>query len=153
MSDRGGGITRSTVDQLFKYMYSTAPQPSKSDAHTVPLAGYGYGLPISRLYARYFHGDLVLLSCEGYGTDAVIYMKVSYLKWIRLFSFLGAAWLIYFVLWEHCSLMCIAFSSLTLLTHLNIICDSDLGIINLQKSIALSFLHNCLALIILWRIK
>lgn len=76
MSDQGGGIARSTSDQIFKYMYSTAPQPSKSDAHTVPLAGYGYGLPISRLYARYFHGDLVLLSCEGYGTDAVIYMKV-----------------------------------------------------------------------------
>lgn len=75
MTDRGGGIPRSTTDHLFKYMYSTAPQPSKSDAHTVPLAGYGYGLPISRLYARYFHGDLILLSCEGYGTDAVIYMK------------------------------------------------------------------------------
>lgn len=39
MSDRGGGIPRSVSDQLFKYMYSTAPQPSKSDAHTVPLAG------------------------------------------------------------------------------------------------------------------
>lgn len=75
MSDRGGGIQRSHTDQLFKYMYSTAPQPSKSDAHTVPLAGYGYGLPISRLYARYFHGDLTLMSCEGYGTDAIIYMK------------------------------------------------------------------------------
>ncbi|CAH1117260.1 unnamed protein product [Phaedon cochleariae] len=75
MSDRGGGIPRSTTDHLFKYMYSTAPQPSKSDAHTVPLAGYGYGLPISRLYARYFHGDLVLMSCEGHGTDAVVYMK------------------------------------------------------------------------------
>ncbi|CAD6239468.1 GSCOCG00008703001-RA-CDS [Cotesia congregata] len=75
MSDRGGGIPRSQMDQLFKYMYSTAPQPSKSDAHTVPLAGYGYGLPLSRLYARYFHGDLIVLSCEGYGTDAVIYLK------------------------------------------------------------------------------
>ncbi|XP_015127283.1 pyruvate dehydrogenase (acetyl-transferring) kinase, mitochondrial [Diachasma alloeum] len=75
MSDRGGGIPRSQMDHLFKYMYSTAPQPSKSDAHTVPLAGYGYGLPLSRLYARYFHGDLVVLSCEGYGTDAVIYLK------------------------------------------------------------------------------
>lgn len=75
LSDRGGGIPRSLHDQLFKYMYSTAPQPSKSDAHTAPLAGYGYGLPISRLYARYFHGDLVIMSCEGYGTEAVIYMK------------------------------------------------------------------------------
>ncbi|CAB3241592.1 unnamed protein product [Arctia plantaginis] len=75
MSDRGGGIPRSVTDLLFKYMYSTAPQPSKSDSHTVPLAGYGYGLPISRLYARYFHGDLTLMSCEGYGTEAVIYLK------------------------------------------------------------------------------
>ncbi|XP_017487782.1 PREDICTED: pyruvate dehydrogenase (acetyl-transferring) kinase, mitochondrial isoform X2 [Rhagoletis zephyria] len=75
ISDQGGGIPRSQTDQLFKYMYSTAPQPTKSDLHTVPLAGYGYGLPISRLYARYFHGDIVLLSCEGYGTDAIIYMK------------------------------------------------------------------------------
>lgn len=75
MSDRGGGIPRSVTDLLFKYMYSTAPQPSKSDSHTVPLAGYGYGLPISRLYARYFHGDLTLMSCEGYGTDAIIYLK------------------------------------------------------------------------------
>lgn len=41
MSDRGGGIPRSHVDQLFKYMYSTAPQPpkSKSDLPLVPLAG------------------------------------------------------------------------------------------------------------------
>lgn len=76
VSDRGGGIPRSVADQLFKYMYSTAPKPSKSDLHTVPLAGYGYGLPISRLYARYFHGDLVLFSCEGWGSDAIIYLKV-----------------------------------------------------------------------------
>lgn len=39
MSDRGGGIPRSQADQLFKYLYSTAPQPSKSEMHTVPLAG------------------------------------------------------------------------------------------------------------------
>lgn len=75
MSDRGGGIPRSSTDMLFHYMYSTAPQPSKSDSQTVPLAGYGYGLPISRLYARYFHGDLTLMSCDGFGTDAMIYMK------------------------------------------------------------------------------
>ena len=41
------------------------------------ISGFGYGLPISRLYARYFHGDITLISCEGYGTDTVIYMKVK----------------------------------------------------------------------------
>jgi len=39
VSDQGGGIPRSHTDLLFNYMFSTAPQPPKSDAHTTPLAG------------------------------------------------------------------------------------------------------------------
>lgn len=39
------------------------------------LAGYGYGLPISRLYARYFGGDLQVMSMDGYGTDAYLHLN------------------------------------------------------------------------------
>ncbi|KAF9577098.1 hypothetical protein BGW38_007912 [Lunasporangiospora selenospora] len=38
----------------------------------VPLSGSGHGLPLARLIARYFGGDLSLISMEGYGTDSYL---------------------------------------------------------------------------------
>ncbi|KAJ3278111.1 hypothetical protein HDU76_010016 [Blyttiomyces sp. JEL0837] len=80
ISDEGGGIARSGVPLIWTYMYTTAEQPeleegfSKSDFRA-PMAGFGYGLPLSRLYARYFGGDLRLISMEGYGTDAYLHLS------------------------------------------------------------------------------
>lgn len=75
ISDQGGGIPHSVTDRIFRYFYSTAPRPSMKPTEVAAFAGYGYGLPLSRLYARYFHGDLILNSYEGYGTDAIIYLR------------------------------------------------------------------------------
>jgi len=38
------------------------------------IAGLGYGLPMSRLYARYFGGSLDLFSLDGWGSD--VYVKL-----------------------------------------------------------------------------
>jgi len=81
ISDEGGGIPRSGVSRIWTYLYTTAHppvlepnSPYQSDFQA-PLAGLGYGLPISRLYARYFGGDLQVISMEGYGTDAYLHLK------------------------------------------------------------------------------
>jgi len=78
ISDLGGGASLEECRRWTHYMYSTAPPPSKPEDgqdNSAPLAGYGYGIPLSRLYARYLGGDLMLQSVEGYGTDAYIYLK------------------------------------------------------------------------------
>eukprot|EP00096_Caligus_rogercresseyi_P013131 TRINITY_DN5797_c0_g1_i1.p1 TRINITY_DN5797_c0_g1~~TRINITY_DN5797_c0_g1_i1.p1 ORF type:complete len:423 (+),score=151.03 TRINITY_DN5797_c0_g1_i1:141-1409(+) len=86
LSDQGGGIPRRLRDKIFHYLYTTADNPvlttSNQDPASqlssgVPLAGYGYGLPLSRLYARYFAGDLQIYSCDGFGTDALVYLQAE----------------------------------------------------------------------------
>ncbi|XP_065665935.1 pyruvate dehydrogenase (acetyl-transferring) kinase isozyme 2, mitochondrial isoform X2 [Hydra vulgaris] len=74
ITDEAGGIPRSNIEKLFAYHYSTAPEPNKT-THGSPMAGYGYGLPLSRLYAKYFGGDLQIISMDGLGTSAYIYLK------------------------------------------------------------------------------
>lgn len=80
ISDEGGGIPRSEVGLVWTYMYTTAqsedldPDFNASD-FKAPMAGFGYGLPLARLYARYFGGDLKLISMEGYGTDVYLHLN------------------------------------------------------------------------------
>uniref|UniRef100_A0A673U6W8 Protein-serine/threonine kinase n=1 Tax=Suricata suricatta TaxID=37032 RepID=A0A673U6W8_SURSU len=93
ISDLGGGVPLRKIDHFFNYMYSTAPRPSLEPTQAAPLDRFGYGLPISRLYARYFQGDLKLYSMEGVGTNAVIYLKaLSNESFERLPVFNKSAW-------------------------------------------------------------
>jgi pyruvate dehydrogenase kinase 2/3/4 len=83
IGDQGGGIPRNDMHKLFSYFYTTAPRPQVHDGDNVPdmnnapLAGFGYGLPVSRLYARYVGGDVRVISLDGYGTDAFVYLKLG----------------------------------------------------------------------------
>ncbi|EKM74801.1 hypothetical protein AGABI1DRAFT_123518 [Agaricus bisporus var. burnettii JB137-S8] len=59
ISDEGGGIPRSAIPLIWTYMYTTMEgqridQDFQASDFKAPMAGFGYGLPLSRLYARYF---------------------------------------------------------------------------------------------------
>lgn len=103
LTDTSVGMTRKVVKEAFKYTFSTASRfPVSTDsssqhsshhhkldpgsrkapldgdperATSYPLAGLGHGLPLSRLYARYLGGDLRLISVEGRGSSAFVYLK------------------------------------------------------------------------------
>eukprot|EP00091_Calanus_sinicus_P012832 TRINITY_DN28681_c0_g1_i1.p1 TRINITY_DN28681_c0_g1~~TRINITY_DN28681_c0_g1_i1.p1 ORF type:complete len:158 (-),score=23.57 TRINITY_DN28681_c0_g1_i1:55-528(-) len=74
ISDLGGGVDRTTSEKMFKYLYTTSPKASLTK-ESVPLSGLGYGLPLARLYARYFQGDMKAASYENHGTDIYIYLR------------------------------------------------------------------------------
>jgi len=86
VSDEGGGIPRSNMKKIWSYLFTTADpsiqegmvgvQANEAVDHGIhsPLAGLGYGLPISRSYCRYFGGDLSIMSMEGFGTDCFVYL-------------------------------------------------------------------------------
>ncbi|KAI0935144.1 hypothetical protein AcV7_004033 [Taiwanofungus camphoratus] len=80
ISDEGGGIPRSAIPLIWTYMYTTMEgqnidQDFQASDFKAPMAGFGYGLPLSRLYARYFGGDLRLISMDGFGTDVYIHLN------------------------------------------------------------------------------
>lgn len=59
ISDEGGGIPRSSVPHIWTYLYTTMSDEGliesiESSDFKAPMAGFGYGLPLSRLVSRPF---------------------------------------------------------------------------------------------------
>ncbi|CAM9440971.1 unnamed protein product, partial [Hapterophycus canaliculatus] len=77
VSDEGGGMAMGTARDAFRYLWTSSETHEKAQAkHAAnasfqpsidPLSGMGIGLPVSRLYARHFGGDLQMLSLQGFG--------------------------------------------------------------------------------------
>ena len=61
---------------LMNHAHTRQPPPTNvNNIHDPPMAGFGYGLPTSRLYAQYFGGDMQCISMDGYGTDMYVYLN------------------------------------------------------------------------------
>lgn len=74
--DLAGGIPREAQERIWSYSYSSAPRQAEAWEHRgTPLAGYGVGLPLSRLYAQYLGGSLQLVSLPGEGTFSYLHLR------------------------------------------------------------------------------
>jgi pyruvate dehydrogenase kinase 2/3/4 len=70
ISDEGGGIPRSAIPLIWTYMYTTmelgaggVEEHLRDSDFKAPMAGFGYGLPLSRLVSlRNFGRDLAYSS-------------------------------------------------------------------------------------------
>lgn len=86
IGDEGGGISKSEVKNIWDYMFTTAKlsaaelinledSSSNHSGRPDPIAGFGYGLPLSRLYAWQWGGSLEIQSMQGYGTDSFLHLS------------------------------------------------------------------------------
>ncbi|KAI8001347.1 hypothetical protein LOK49_LG09G01485 [Camellia lanceoleosa] len=85
---------------MFTYLYSTAKNPMDEwselgTTNVATMAGYGYEISISRLYTRYFGGDLQTISIEGYEAVADA-KKAIELDPVMAKDFLADDWVVAF---------------------------------------------------------
>lgn len=78
--DNGVGISEEKLADIWSYTYSTsvaAAGSSRKLGEEQALSGCGVGLPLSRLNAQYFGGDLEVESVEGVGTKVCLRLDRS----------------------------------------------------------------------------
>eukprot|EP00930_Biecheleria_cincta_P085799 TRINITY_DN75163_c0_g1_i1.p1 TRINITY_DN75163_c0_g1~~TRINITY_DN75163_c0_g1_i1.p1 ORF type:complete len:380 (+),score=57.49 TRINITY_DN75163_c0_g1_i1:128-1267(+) len=87
ISDQGGGMPKRIQQEAWEYGWSTANDDQENSDDMDPygcavpkkeLAGFGFGLPLTRLHAQYFGGDVFMQALPGHGTD--MYLLLNHLK-------------------------------------------------------------------------
>eukprot|EP00668_Euglena_longa_P003940 GGOE01004619.1.p1 GENE.GGOE01004619.1~~GGOE01004619.1.p1 ORF type:complete len:389 (-),score=94.15 GGOE01004619.1:181-1347(-) len=89
VQDKGGGIDATGLARIWGYGYTTFVRPPQGGglwqdyhervaglhAQRDLFAGYGFGLPTCRVYARYLGGNVEIVTMAGHGTDVFITLK------------------------------------------------------------------------------
>ncbi|KAG0277535.1 hypothetical protein BGZ95_005768 [Linnemannia exigua] len=73
----GSGGGRNESESIFKGVSRLAMQAGLGG----PIAGLGFGLPLTRIYAQYFGGRMHLVSLQGHGVD--VYLKLKQLEHVE----------------------------------------------------------------------
>lgn len=82
ISDQGGGMPKHIQREAWEYGWTTVDTAADSavagTGRSSELAGYGFGLPLTRLHAQYFGGDVFMQALPGHGTD--MYLILTHLQ-------------------------------------------------------------------------
>eukprot|EP00405_Crypthecodinium_cohnii_P017921 CAMPEP_0206462506 /NCGR_PEP_ID=MMETSP0324_2-20121206/26020_1 /ASSEMBLY_ACC=CAM_ASM_000836 /TAXON_ID=2866 /ORGANISM="Crypthecodinium cohnii, Strain Seligo" /LENGTH=379 /DNA_ID=CAMNT_0053934677 /DNA_START=57 /DNA_END=1196 /DNA_ORIENTATION=+ len=88
ISDQGGGMPKRLQQEAWQYGWTTVGDDDPTDEAQplgrseynlkTELAGFGFGLPLTRLHAQYFGGDVFMQALPGHGTD--MYLLLTHLK-------------------------------------------------------------------------
>ena len=77
ISDTSCGFNRKKLKQIFNFTYTTADTNDyiNENNKNIIISGYAHGLGLSRIYARYFGDDIVIIPLDGMGTNVYIYIN------------------------------------------------------------------------------
>ena len=82
IDDNGYGINEKNLNKIWEFSYTTSEVNYKNFFEndfqlSNPIAGFGYGLPISRILLKTFNGNIKIFSQENVGTSTYLFIDLS----------------------------------------------------------------------------
>lgn len=75
ISDNGLGIDKTNLEKIWNFSFTTSDIDFNNN--TIPLSGFGYGLPITKILLKTFEGDVKVFSKKNIGTDVYIIIDLN----------------------------------------------------------------------------